>query len=59
MNALQARAANITVQNVASVLATQGIDIPVGGPAALEAANTVYGATATSLAAVSGERQRR
>ena len=52
---LQAKAANVSVSDVASVLSTAaGSPPPVGGPAALVAANKAYGATAAALANVSG-----
>jgi len=45
----------VSVSDVASVLSTTaGSPPPVGGPAALIAANKAYGATAAALANVSG-----
>lgn len=52
---LQAKAANVSVSDVAYVLSTTtGSPPPVGGPAALIAANKAYGATAAAVANVSG-----
>ena len=52
---VQAKAANVSVSDVASVLSTTaGTPPPVGGPAALAAANKVYGASSAALANVSG-----
>jgi len=46
----------VSVSDVASVLSTTtGSPPPVGGPAALIAANMAYGATAAALANVSGK----
>ncbi|DBA83862.1 TPA: hypothetical protein ACH3X1_006374 [Trebouxia sp. C0004] len=51
----EAKEANVSVSDVASVLSTTaGSPPPVGGPAALIAANKAYGATAAALANVSG-----
>ncbi|DBA72145.1 TPA: hypothetical protein ACH3X2_010867 [Trebouxia sp. C0005] len=51
----EAKAANVSVSDVATVLSTTaGSPPPVGGPAALIAANKAYGATAAALANVSG-----
>ncbi len=53
--AMQAKTANVSVSDVASVLSSTGTGTPpVGGPAALTAANKVFGATAASLANMSG-----
>ena len=50
MTDLQAKAANVTVEEVASVLATPGnATAPVGNHQVWQAANAVYGATAASL----------
>lgn len=51
----KAKATNVSVSDVASVLSTAaGSPPPVGGLAALTAANKAYGATAATLANVSG-----
>lgn len=53
---MQAKAANVSVNDVATVLSTTGGGTPpVGGPAALVAANKAFGATAASLAKASGQ----
>ena len=50
LSACQARNASVSVEDVASALATPGSgNLTAGGSSALQAANAVYGATAASL----------